>query len=79
MYQQDDDDDKKYSIVVKSKYDVVLTVTHTCGHTSRYGYGNEEAAQKDVDRMVAKKCVACYSDQQLAFQKHLEAAGRRFY
>ena len=75
MYQSEEDEDPKYRIVVKSKYDVVLTVTHTCGHTARYGYGGEEFAMKDVDRLLASKCTSCYSDQQLAFHQRRAEAG----
>lgn len=73
MYQQDEEEDPKYRIIVKGQYSATLTVTHTCGHTSHYGYDGEGAAQRDVENKLASVCSACYSNQQPALSKRQKA------
>ena len=59
MYSFRDPDDPKYRIVVKTPQECILTVEHSCGHTSRYNFKNATMANDLVDYYLAEDCPTC--------------------
>ena len=56
-----DNSSKKWVIIPEKGNNVILQVTHTCGHISRYSYAGKEFAGSG-DELAAKMCSACQNE-----------------
>lgn len=50
-----------YSIEVHSALSATLSVVHTCGHTTKYGYSGEKYAKADAKKKEAQICSTCHN------------------